>query len=95
MIDIDDIIGLTGVALSLGCYGVLQWRRDFAKSLSYSALNLLASILFEWAILQHWNLAAFINNTCWGIFSLYGIYRCLKYIRRERKQAALAATVTR
>lgn len=83
MLTWSDMCGVTGVAVSTTCYACVQWRRDFAKSIHYSLLNLVATVLFAISILQDWNLAAFINNTLWGVISLYGVYRCLKYMRRK------------
>jgi hypothetical protein len=80
-----DIIGLCGVGLTLGSYARLQWRRDFAKSITYSAFNLLAAVLFCISLMEKWNLASFTCNVLWGVISLYGVYRCLKYEWKTRQ----------
>jgi hypothetical protein len=82
MVDMHDVLGLIGVALAIFCYTRLQWHRDYAKQLSYSLLNFLGTILIIISLLNKWNLAAFISNAVWGLVSLYGVYRCLKYMRR-------------
>jgi hypothetical protein len=84
MIDSYDLIGLVGVSCSVYCYGRVQWQRDYAKRLSFSALNLLASALLLISLLNKWNLSSFVINAIWGVISLYGVYRCLKYMRQAR-----------
>ena len=77
-----DCVGLLGISLSLYSYARLQWHRDYAKTLAYSLLNLTGSLLLGLSLMEHWNLASFVSNTAWGLVSAYGVYRCLKYIRR-------------
>jgi hypothetical protein len=83
-IDIYDAIGLIGVCLSIYCYARVQWQRDYAKRLNYSLLNFLGSIFFMIAILHKWNIASFVSNAVWLLISLYGIYRCSKYMSRSK-----------
>lgn len=80
MISLSDAAGLAGVFISSTCYARVQWQRDYAKKISYSLLNLIASILFGISICNNWNLASFVSNTIWGTISAYGTYRCLKYM---------------
>ena len=82
--DAYDFIGLAGVALMIYCYARVQWQRDFAKRLSYSVLNLCGALLVAVTFFAHWNLSSFIINTAWGVISIYGIYRCMKYIARAK-----------
>ena len=63
----------------------MQWHRDYAKTLSFSLLNLIGSLLLAFSLLYNWNLASFVSNAIWGTISAYGVYRCLKYIVREKK----------
>jgi hypothetical protein len=86
MIGAYDVIGLIGVSCSVYCYARVQWQRDYAKRLNYSLLNLAASALLALSLLNKWNLSSFIVNAMWGVISLYGVYRCLKYIRASRRQ---------
>lgn len=83
-VDIYDIIGLIGVALSLGCYMRVQWKRDYAKHMSYSVGNFFGSSFIAISLLHKWNMASFIGNAIWAGISLYGIYRCLKYAKQQR-----------
>lgn len=84
MTDIYNLIGFAGISLSIFCYARVQWQRDYAKKLSFSLLNLMGSLLFAISFVKHWNFPSFINNTIWGLISLYGVYRCLKYMRRGK-----------
>lgn len=88
MITLHDLIGLFGVFLSIFCYARVQWQRDYAKRISYSLLNLASSLLLGVSLVKNWNLASFTCNAVWGVISAYGVYRCLKYIRRDRLAAA-------
>ncbi len=92
-VDFFDITGIIGVALSIYCYARVQWQRDYAKRLRYSLLNLLSAVLLAVSLLHKWNLASFIGNGCWLLISLYGVYRCCKYIWRDyrAKKAILSA----
>ena len=74
-----EIVGLLGFALSLGAYARLQWRRDFAKTFTYSIANLVSAVLVGVTYIYQWNTASFIGNSVWGLISLYGLYRCIKY----------------
>lgn len=78
-------LGLCGVALTLYCYARVQWQRDYAKHLSYSVLNAVASVLFLVSLSNNFNFPSFTCNALWLLISSYGIYRCCKYIWRDRK----------
>ena len=82
-----DAFGLTGVFLMIYCYARLQWQRDYAKKFSYSLLNLTGAIFLMVSLCYNWNLPAFVSNTFWGLISMYGIYRCLKYMRKPKEQS--------
>ncbi len=85
MIEFYDLLGLIGVSLSLYCYARLQWHRNYAREVSYSLLNFIGSMLMFVSLMNHWNIAAFVSNAVWCGISLYGIYRCLKYMRRNKR----------
>lgn len=83
-----DLLGLAGVALSLFCYARVQWQRDFAKRLAYSGLNALSAVFLMISLWNNWNFPAFAGNSIWLLLSLYGVYRCSRYMVRERMGAA-------
>jgi len=87
---VHDVLGLVGVVMGVTAYARVQWQRDFAKTVAYSLLNLVGSSLLIVSILHKWNVAAFVSNFSWVIISLYGLYRCLKYRRREQAEKSVA-----
>jgi len=88
-LNIYNIAGLVGVVLALYAYACVQWRRDFAKTLAYSVLNLLNAALILVSLIGEWNLAVFVSNSIWIGLSLYGVVRCLRYKTRERAELTL------
>ena len=91
MIELSDAVGMLGVAISIYCYGRVQWQRDYAKRTAYSVWNFISAALLCISLTDHWNLSAFACNAIWACISIYGIYRCLKYYWRARKAAVDAA----
>jgi hypothetical protein len=83
MITLFDLFGLVGVVVGLACYARVQWHRDFAKHILYSVGNAVGSIFMMVSLWHNWNLASFISNSCWVVLSCYGIFRCLKYVRKQ------------
>ena len=86
MIDGFDSMGLMGVILSLYAYARVQLRREYAKNIGYSLANLLGSSLLAVSLANKWNLASFTGNVIWALLSFFGIYRCVKYMRRKNAQ---------
>lgn len=80
-----DFIGLVGVCFTLFNYAYLQWRRDYAKDLRYSAGNLLGSVLLGFSLYNQWNLSSFVITSITGLISIYGVYRCMKYRIRAQQ----------
>ena len=86
MINAYDFTGLTGVAISVYSYARVQWQREYAKRLAYSFLNLMAAVLIGISLLNAWSLAAFVGSIASALLSVYGMYRCVKYIQRENEE---------
>jgi len=84
MLEHHQLAGLLGVAISLYAYAHVQWRRDFVKTIRYSLLNFSKASLLIYSLAYQWQLASFVGNAIWCVISIYGIYRCLKYKRREK-----------
>ncbi len=80
-----ETLGLVGVALVLSSYARLQWRREYAKEMSYSLLNLVGGALIVISLTHDWNLASFIGNSTFALISAYGVLRCWRYRRRAAK----------
>jgi hypothetical protein len=85
MTDLPDAVGILGAVISIYAYGRAQWQREYVKKLGYSAINLAGTIMILLSLVYHPNIASSISNLAWGLISLYGVYRCLKYRMREKK----------
>ncbi len=83
MIAFADALGILGVVIQLSAYARVQWRRDFAKTMLFSFCNALGTFLLVISLYYKWNLASFIGNMVWFLLSVYGMWRCAKYNRRE------------
>ena len=76
-----DIIGLTGVALLIITYAVLQLDRIDPKGFWYSFNNLIVAILVTVSLVYTPNLASIVIEVFWFIISLYGV---VMYYNRKR-----------
>ena len=68
-----DIIGLTGVALLIVTYALLQLDRIDPKGFWYSFNNLIVAILVTVSLIYTPNLASIVIEIFWFIISLYGL----------------------
>ena len=68
-----DIIGLSGVALLLVTYALLQADRIDPKGFWYSFNNLIVAILVTVSLIYTPNLASVVIEVFWFIISLYGL----------------------
>ena len=76
-----DIIGLTGVALLIITYALLQLDRIDPKGFWYSFNNLIVAILVTVSLIYTPNLASIVIEVFWFIISLYGV---VLYYNRKR-----------
>ena len=74
-----EILGLIGALGYLLSYALLQLKRDYAKTISYSMMNLVSAALVAVSLTKDFNLGSMFIQVMWIIISAYGIYRCLKY----------------
>ena len=84
MITIPDLIGLSGVALLIITYALLQFDRIDPKGFWYSFNNLIVAILVTVSLVYTPNLASLVIEFFWFIISLYGI---VAYLRRKKSNA--------
>ena len=77
-LNLPNVLGLVGVAITLVAYGLLQMAKLRAESYYYSLLNILGSVLIIYSLCFEWNLSAFVMESTWCAFSIYGLYRALK-----------------
>ena len=81
MISITDFIGLTGVALLIVTYALLQLDRIDPKGFWYSFNNLVVAILVTVSLVYTPNLASIVIEVFWFLISLYGV---IMYFRRKQ-----------
>ncbi len=77
-----NVVGLIGSVLFL--IGFIY--ANFAKkmdALAFNLLNLAGAILLLLSLSVHFNLAAFILETCWALISMVGIGKALIDRRRS------------
>lgn len=76
-----DIIGLTGVAIILMTYFLLQLGKLKIEYIRYSVLNALGAFFILLSLIFDWNLASVIIEVSWMLISIFGIYKSLKMRR--------------
>ena len=83
-----DVVGTIGVALIVYAYAGTQTRRMNPEGLQYSILNLVGAILITVSLNYAFNMASFIIEIFWIIFSLWGIWRWLQNRKRRKGDVA-------
>jgi len=81
MVSITDIIGLTGVALLVVTYALLQLDKIDPKGFWYSFNNLLVAILVTVSLIYTPNIASIVIEVFWFLISLYGV---IMYFKRKQ-----------
>ena len=76
-----DFIGLTGVALLIVTYALLQLDRIDPKGFWYSFNNLIVALLVTVSLIYTPNLASIVIEVFWFIISLYGV---VMYYNRKK-----------
>jgi len=83
MIALSDVIGLIGVTLTLIAYFLLSINKIKAHAMMYPTLNAVGSLMILCSLYYHWNLSAFIMETCWALISFYGMVTAWLLIRKS------------
>lgn len=78
---IPDLIGLTGVALLIVTYALLQLDKIDPKGFWYSFNNLLVAILVTVSLVYTPNRASIVIEIFWFLISLYGV---IMYFKRKQ-----------
>ena len=73
-----DLIGLTGGALLIVTYALLQLDKIDPKGFWYSFNNLLVAILVTVSLVYTPNLASIVIEVFWFLISLYGVVMFFK-----------------
>ena len=86
MIDlIFNIIGMTGTALVVGSFFMLQLEKMSPKDLGYKVMNLSGAILLLISLGYNFNLASVVIELFWIGASLIGLY---KYVNQRKLKTA-------
>ena len=83
MTDWHQIIGLTGTALYIGSYFLLQAGKIRGDDIVYSLFNLLAASLVLFSLSYKFNLASTLIQVSWILISLVGIARIISQKRNS------------
>ncbi|MDN3640867.1 hypothetical protein QWY82_18855 [Simiduia curdlanivorans] len=75
-----DIIGVTGTALVVGAFTLLQLEKIQPTKLTYNLMNLVGAIFLLISLCINFNLASFIIELFWIAASVIGL---VKYFRRR------------
>ena len=78
-----DWAGLSGVAVILLAYFLLQASRLRGDALVYQLMNAIGAVLVLLSLLYAFNLSAFLMELAWLGVSIYGIARGRKKRRSE------------
>ena len=87
---IADGIGLFGVLFYVGAYAGLQIGFFSLSDVRYSALNAVGGIAVIYSLIWNFNLAAFVTQVLWFVFTVVGFVRS----RQEKRVVAPSATTT-
>ena len=72
-----DLIGLVGSALFLAVFAYANFAPAFDK-LWFNAVNLVGSVLLLTSLAVHFNLAATVLETCWGLIAAAGLVAAIR-----------------
>ena len=72
---IPDVIGLIGVALYVAAYAGLQLGMLGLADLRYTALNAVGGLAVLYSLVWAFNLAAFVTQVLWLVFTFVGLWR--------------------
>lgn len=75
---ISNVIGITGVLLTLFAYYFLSVNKLSSSSLMYLLLNFVGAWLILFSLLFHWNWSSVLIEIAWIVISIIGIYRYFK-----------------
>lgn len=73
-----DIIGMSGTALVVGSFFLLQLEKLAPSDLGYNVMNLTGAILLLISLCYNFNLASFVIEIFWIAASLIGLYKYIK-----------------
>jgi len=77
-VTVPDAVGLVGVVLYVGAYAGLQTGRLGLADMRYTILNATGGLAVIFSLVWSFNLAAFVTQVLWLIFTLVGYLRSRK-----------------
>ncbi len=75
---IPDAVGLLGVALYVTAYAGLQLGKLGLADVRYTALNAIGGLAVIFSLFWAFNLAAFVTQVFWLVFTVIGYLRARK-----------------
>ena len=72
---VPDAVGLVGVALYVGAYAGLQTGKLGLADVKYTILNAVGGLAVLFSLAWSFNLAAFVTQVLWLVFTLVGYLR--------------------
>jgi len=72
---VPDAVGLVGVALYVGAYAGLQIGKLGLADVRYTVLNAVGGLAVIFSLVWSFNLAAFVTQVLWLVFTLIGYLR--------------------
>ncbi|MFS2225876.1 CBU_0592 family membrane protein [Pantoea sp. B65] len=76
--EVHTFVGLIGVFCYLLAYALVQMRKLLISSDRYAVLNIIGGVFGLYSLSHDFNLAAFISQTMWLIFTLIGMHTSRK-----------------
>lgn len=73
-----DAIGLFGVVLYVGAYAGLQLGKLGLADVRYTILNAVGGLAVIFSLVWSFNLAAFVTQVLWLVFTVIGYLRARK-----------------
>ncbi|NRA62585.1 MAG: hypothetical protein HRU25_17130 [Psychrobium sp.] len=80
-----NVIGMTGTALVVGSFFMLQLEKMAPQDLGYNVMNLSGAILLLISLTYNFNLASVVIELFWIGASLIGLY---KYVAARKLKAS-------
>ena len=74
-VTVPDAVGLVGVALYVGAYAGLQTGKLGLADVRYTILNAVGGLAVIFSLIWSFNLAAFVTQVLWLVFTLVGYLR--------------------
>ncbi|MBN8544335.1 MAG: hypothetical protein J0M34_08745 [Alphaproteobacteria bacterium] len=71
-------VGLLGVALSLGAYGLLTRGIFTQNDPRYYWMNIVGTIFIGLSLIVQWNIGAAVSQVLWILISVLGLIRAYK-----------------